>query len=150
MPQVEHTTHIYAPAHLVFGFIANQPERQSEWWKPIELQQRITPAPTQVGSIARYVYNMMGVRLKGEHEVIALREDEYLKVKTLSGIDSTFEFFFKSVKEGTQLTIRVNYKLPGALVGQLLNRIAIEQKNEADLRAGLENLKKLIEAPVGV
>ena len=46
----------------------------------------------------------------------------------------------------TDLTIRVDYRLPGSVLGQLLNKLVIEQKNEADLRDGLENLKVIAES----
>lgn len=145
MPLVEQSTEIQSPLHAVFGMIANQPERQAEWWPPIELSERVSPPPTRIGSVSRYVYNMMGVKIKGEHEVLEMRENEYLKVKTISGIDSTFEFIFHPSGSGTHLTIRVDYRLPGSVIGQLLNKLVIEQKNESDLREGLVNLKTILE-----
>jgi uncharacterized membrane protein len=88
---------------------------------------------------------MMGVKIKGEHEVLAMTDNEYLKVKTISGIDSTFEFIFQPKNNITDLTIRVDYKLPGSVLGQLLNKLVIEQKNDSDLREGLANLKAIVE-----
>lgn len=149
MPLVEQSIDIHTPVEAVFGMIADQPERQAEWWPPIELQERVSPPPTQIGSVSRYVYNMMGVKIKGEHEVIELVPNEYLKVKTSSGIDSTFEFLFAPAGNNTHLTIRVDYKLPGSVIGQLLNKLVIEQKNESDLREGLANLKAILEREVG-
>jgi uncharacterized membrane protein len=148
MPLVEQSIDIQAPVQAVFGMIANQPERQPEWWPPMELQERVTPPPTRIGSMSRYVYDMMGVKIKGEHEVQEITEDEYLRVKTVSGIDSTFEFMFQPKDAGTRLTIRVNYTLPGSVIGQLLNRLVIEQKNESDLHEGLHNLKAILEREI--
>jgi uncharacterized membrane protein len=145
MPVVEKSIEIQAPVEAVFDMIANQPERQPEWWPPIELQERVTPPPTALKSVSRYVYNMMGVKIKGEHEVINMTENEHLVVKTISGIDSTFEFMFQPSGSGTHLTIRVDYKLPGSVIGQLLNKLVIEQKNENDLIEGLQNLKAIME-----
>ncbi|MBL8164324.1 MAG: SRPBCC family protein [Anaerolineae bacterium] len=145
MPLVEQSIDIEAPVQAVFGMIADQPERQPEWWPPIELQERVSPPPTGLGSVSRYVYNMMGVKIKGEHEVVEMRPNEYLRVKTTSGIDSAFEFIFQPQGRGTHLTIRVDYKLPGSVIGQLLNKLVIEQKNESDLRDGLANLKAILE-----
>jgi uncharacterized membrane protein len=155
MPRVENAIDIQAPPERVFAMIANYPERMPDWWNTFELQQRVTPPPTQVGSVSRYVYNMMGVKIKGEHQVIEMTENAYLLVKTISGIDSIFEFVFEPLGEavaetgesvtGTRLTIRVNYSLPGSVLGQLLNRLTLEQKNERDLQQALINLKALIE-----
>lgn len=150
MPRVEQAIEIQAPVNVVFDLIANQPERQPEWWKPIELQERITPAPTGVGSVARYVYNMLGVKIKGEHAVLELETNQRLIVKTTSGLDSTFVFTFTPIAPRcTRLHIQVSYTLPSSVIGQLLNRLAVERKNESDLHEGLHKLKQLIEAENG-
>lgn len=145
MPIVEQAIVIAAPVETVFGFIADKPERQPEWWTQFELQERVSPPPTDLGSVSHYVYNMLGVTIKGEHEVIGIDRPEYLHVKTTSGIDSAFEFFFQPDEDGTRLTVRVNYRLPGSVIGQLLNRVIIEQKNESDLNDALHTLKSLLE-----
>jgi coenzyme Q-binding protein COQ10 len=146
MPQVKQSIHIQAPVELVFDIIANQPERQPDWWPPMDLQERVSPPPTAVGSISRYVYNMMGVKIKGEHEVIEMAENKRLVVKTISGLDSTFIFTFAPQSSGMLLTIEVDYELPGSILGKLLNKLVVEEKNEKDLEAGLKNLKAMAEA----
>jgi uncharacterized membrane protein len=146
MPEVENSIEIAAPVETVFDVIANQPERMVDWWPPYELNERVTPAPTRVDSVSRYVYNMMGVKLKGEHKVMEMRENEFLRVQTISGIDSTFEFTFLPSDTGTNLDIRVVYTVPGGLIGKALNKLAVEKKNEEDLNHGLQNLKQLIES----
>jgi len=146
MPHVEESVEIRAPVEVVFDLIANQPERMADWWPPIEVQERVTPPPTDLGSISRYVYNMLGVRIRGEHEVIALQPNQHLRVETTSGIDSAFDFHFAPSGTGTRLTIRVDYALPGSVLGQLMNRAIIEERNLKDLRDGLRNLKTMAEA----
>lgn len=150
MPYVEQSILIQAPAEAVFRLIAHEPERMAEWWPPIELQERVTPPPTTVGSIAHYVYNMMNVSIRGEHEVLEMNENRRLVVKTISGIDSRFEFDFLRENNATRLTIRVDYSLPGSVIGQMVNRLIIEERNQKDLQEGLENLKKIIENEIRV
>lgn len=145
MPHVEEAVEIAAPVEQVFNLIAHQPERMAQWWPPIDLQERVTPPPTATGSVSRYVYNMMGIKIKGEHQVMAFTPNHHLRVKTISGIDSTFDFSFSAAPMGTRLLIRVDYKLPGSLMGQLINRLAFENKNAEDLQQGLQNLKALLE-----
>jgi uncharacterized membrane protein len=148
MPFVEKTVEIQAPVETVFQFIAHSPERMAEWLPPIQLQERITPPPTVVGSTSRYVYNMLGIHIKGEHKVIEMVENRHLLVKTTSGIEASFDFTFASIyhAERTLLTVRVNYALPGAIVGQLFNRVTIEKRNAEDLATGLQNLKQIMES----
>lgn len=148
MPHVTQSIVINAPVEAVFDLIAHQPERMAEWWPPIELQERVTPPPTTIGSISRYVYNMMNVSIRGEHEVRAMTENQYLLVETISGIDSRFEFSFEPEGAHTRLTIQVDYSLPGSVVGQLVNRLIIEDRNLKDLQEGLHNLKHIVESEV--
>lgn len=157
MPSIGHSIVIHAPPERVFTMIAHNPERMPDWWSAFELQQRITPPPTVIGSVSRYVYNMMGVKIKGEHKVIEMRDNEQIFVRTISGIDGAFEFYFEPVQVddpeqpdlmGTRLTVQVDYVLPGSVLGQLLNRLTMEQKNERDLHQALITLKALIETHV--
>src|SRR4051812_35321962 len=95
MPRVEKSILINVAIDRVFSLIADEPERMAAWWPPIEHQERVSPAPTQLGSVSRYVYNMLGVRIKGEHKVQAFSRNQQLLVKTTSGIDSAFDFRFE-------------------------------------------------------
>lgn len=150
MPHVEQSIVIHAPVEAVFDLVAHQPERMAEWWPPIELQERVTPPPTAIGSVSRYVYNMMNVSIRGEHQVTQLAENQYLVVETISGIDSRFHFYFEPVAQGTSVRIKVDYSLPGSVIGQLMNRVMIEDKNIKDLQDGLANLKKIVEREIAV
>lgn len=145
MPYVEQSIVISAPPEAVFELVAHQPERLPEWWPAFEQQERVTPPPTGVGSVARYVYNMMGVRIKGENQVLEMDVPERLLIKTLSGIDCIIEYFFVGMDGGTEVTLRFDYSLPGSVLGHMLNRLTIEQRNERDLAEGLLNLKHLLE-----
>ncbi len=146
MPKVEQALEIAAVPRVLFDVIANQPERMTEWWSAIEVQQRVTPPPTTIGSVSRYVYNMLGVRIKGEHQVIALTQDEHIAIKTISGIDAAIEFTCAPSRGGTRITVRVVYALPGALLGSLLDRKRIEQQNIESLHDSLHALKHIVES----
>lgn len=145
MPQVEQSIEIAAQPAVVFALVAEQPERMPEWWSLFEQQQRITPPPTAVGSVSRYVFNLMGIRIRGEHQVLQHEEGRHLVIKTLSGIDGMFDFALDEIEGGTRLTVLMAYTLPGSVLGQRINRHTIEQQNERDLREGLSRLKELCE-----
>ena len=145
MALVEKSIVINAPVEEVFQFIANQPERMPDWWGPMEEQERVTPAPTKIGSVSRYVYSMMGFKIKGEHEVKAYDENSRLLIKTTSGIDSTFDFRFAPAGDGTELSVIVEYTLPGGAIGRLGEQ-AVLSKNEKDWEKGLAKLKEIMES----
>ncbi len=146
MPRVEKSITINVPVDVAYAMIADMPERMPEWWSQFEAQERVSPPPTSVGSISRYVYNMLGVKISGEHQVQAFARDEHLRVKTISGIDSTFDFSFEPLgDEETKLTIAVEYSLPGSIIGQIVNKAIVEGENAKNLDKALANLKALLE-----
>ena len=146
MPKVEKSARINVPVETAYALIADQPERMKEWWPPIELQERVTPPPTVIGSRSQYVYNMLGIKIKGEHEILQLTPNEHIYVKTVTGIDSTFDFRFERVDTTqTQITIRVDYRLPGSVLGRILDKVLLERENVKNLEQGLNNLKTLLE-----
>jgi uncharacterized membrane protein len=72
--------------------------------------------------------------------------NERLFVKTISGIDSAFNFAFEwEAERATRLTVTIDYQLPGALLGQLFNKTMIENENKKNLESGLDNLKSILE-----
>ncbi len=147
MPVVDKTIVINVPPETVFEFIANQPERMPEWWPPMQEQERTTPAPTELGSRSRYVYQMMKIRIAGEHEVKAFVPNEHLNIEVLTGITCTFDFKFVPTGTGaTELVVHVEYETPGGIFGKLANKIVIERKNEEDWDVGLANLKRILES----
>lgn len=145
MPQVEQSIEIEASPAAVFALIADQPERMPEWWTLFVRQERVTPPPTAIGSVSRYVFNLMGIRIKGEHQVLQLEPEQHLVLKTLSGINGMFDFTLAATATGTRLTVLMAYTLPGSVLGQRINQHTIEQQNERDLRDGLLQLKLLLE-----
>jgi uncharacterized protein YndB with AHSA1/START domain len=146
MPRVEKSIVINMPPEEVFEFISGKPERMPDWWPPLVEQERVTPPPTQIGSVSRYVYKMV-TTFKGEHVVEAMTPNEHLRIKTTSGIDSMFDFSFAPEGESaTHLTVVVEYTTPGGVFGKIAEKAGIERKNEQDWETGLQNLKALLES----
>ncbi len=51
---------------------------------------------------------------------------------------------------GSRVELVVDYELPGSFLGELLDRLYVERRNEREAQHSLENLKDLVEGrPVG-
>jgi uncharacterized membrane protein len=153
MPRIQHAIAIDAPPDQVFRMVTEYPERMPDWWSAFELQQRITPPPTTVGSLLRYVYNMMGVKIKGEMSVVELTAPAHLHLRTTSGLEASFQFIIDPFTDDegvlhTTFAVQLDYVLPGAILGTFLNRQTLEQHNLHDVQQALINLKALIETHV--
>ncbi len=51
---------------------------------------------------------------------------------------------------GSSVQLVVDYELPGSFLGELLDRVYVERRNEREAQHSLENLKDLLEGrPLG-
>ena len=48
--------------------------------------------------------------------------------------------------QGTRVTMRFEYEMPGGGVGKLFDRLVVERMNAQNLERSLENLKRLLES----
>jgi uncharacterized membrane protein len=48
-------------------------------------------------------------------------------------------------QDGTRVEIDVDYDLPGGFLGQVLDRLYVERRNEREVEHSLQNLKELLE-----
>lgn len=149
MPTVVKSVRIDIPTNKLYTYIAAQPANIASWWPSFELVQRNSPGTDLKGSCWRYVFNMMNLRIKGEMLVVDHDPGAYLLMETRSGLVGQFEFIFTPKGHGTDLTICMDYVLPGNLIGQLFDRLLIETRIEADLDRGLQELRNNIESSEG-
>jgi uncharacterized membrane protein len=151
MPRVEQSILIQVPVKDAFDWIAHQLERMAVWWPPMELHEPLSAEPVAVGSVWRYVFNMLGVRISGEQVVQRLQPDETLEMRATSGLDSIFCCHFDAAApDATRLTVTLDYRLPGSMLGELLSRTSVEIENMRNLEIGLRNLKQLLECSPAV
>lgn len=149
MPSVVESIEINAPVHRVFDLVAHQLDRLPQWWRPFERVQNVTPPPTRVGTVSRYIYNLLGIRIKGEYLVRELVENRRLCVQT-TGLDSWFEFSFSGDDYRTRLVVRMDYKLPGEILSKLLTQAALEKRHLEDMVMSLSNLRDIAESESAV
>lgn len=144
MPSIEHALSILAPPVRVFHLLADAPERVAEWWT-FYACERVDAAPTALGHIWRYSFSIMGVRVRGEQQVIEYVPDERIAFRTLTGLDCLWTYSLMAEEGGCTLTLAMEYVLPGSILGQKIHRKAIEQRLHDDLGEALLHLKMIAE-----
>ena len=145
MAHVEEDILIHAPMDKVFARVQDN-ERYPDWWPNMIEQKRLTPDPLVVGSRSRFVYNMLGVKTSGEIELAIYEPPRHLTVRTSGGVNGTFDWRCVDENGATHLRVVIDYSLPGSILGKLADKLVVEKRNQADLEAGLQKLKELIEA----
>jgi hypothetical protein len=95
----------------------------------------------------QYRYALLGIRIKGEYELIEQTVPRYLLLRTTSGIEALIELSLESVDDGTHLMLTADYALPGTLLGGSTNRMTLEAQLERDVAAVLYWIKSALEVP---
>ena len=143
MVHVHKEIHIDAPVHKVFEF-TNDANNFPEFWPSLIAAEDVEYLDNG-GTRFHYVYKMAGMTFEGESEDIEVIPDQLIVNETGGGIPSNWRWQFTPDNGHTQLTLDVDYEVPGRALGKLAEPI-IRKLNENDVNTMLSNLKMLMEA----
>lgn len=145
MPIATAFTLIDTPVYRVRRWLFATPYRASLWWPQIVRTAPAPPGtPTPPGAVAfQYVYDLLGMHVRGLFVVHAAADG--VLIRTLSGLEAELRFALAAAGSMTSVGVRVDYHLPGALLGGTLNPRTAEQASAEALVNALLHLKALLE-----
>jgi uncharacterized protein YndB with AHSA1/START domain len=151
MGHVLQTGHIDAPPDRAFD-LAIDAARLPEWNSSVTEVKQITGSLDQVGSSYVSVLKLAGRPLEGRWEVTRVERPRLLEFTGTApgGGRATSKNRFESSDAGTDVTIEVDYELPGGFVGGLADKLFVERAIERDVKHSVENFKAICEAEVHV
>jgi uncharacterized membrane protein len=125
--------------------ITDDARRLPEWYAGIEqaTPDDLFPEP---GGKVELVYKAAGVTFNLTQTSVE-RVPGQVGVNRMEGmIAGTNRMTFAPEGEGTRVTMRFEYEMPGGGVGKLFDRLVVERMNAQNLERSLENLKRLLES----
>ena len=143
MAKIHKQIRIDAPVERVYEFMT-QPKYLPEIWPSLVEVSKIKRKPDGHHSFD-WVYKMAGMRFKGHAETIALEQNRMVKLRNEKGIPSTFHWVYEDKDGHAQVTLEIEYQLPGKLLGKLAEPLLVRM-NEAEAETLLNNLKLRMEA----
>jgi uncharacterized membrane protein len=151
MGHVLQTGHIDAPPEKAFA-IAIDAARTPEWNSSVSEVRDITGSLDQIGSNYVTVLKLGGRRLEGRWEVTRVERPRLLEFTGTApgGGRATATNRFESAGGGTDVTIEIEYELPGGFVGGMADKLFVERAIERDVKHSVENFKAICEAEVHV
>jgi uncharacterized membrane protein len=151
MGHVQKTGHIDAPPDKAFA-LAIDAERIPEWNSSVVEVTDITGSLDQVGASYVSVLKLGGRPLESRWEVSRAEQPRLLELTGTApgGGKATATNRFEPAGAGTDVTIEVDYELPGGFVGGVANKLFVERAIERDVKHSVENFTAICEAEVRV
>ncbi len=142
MTVIQKSITINAPAENVFDTLDNM-ELQSELNPNLKILA-YTPSPVG-GHNTKWEYKMAGMKFTGETMVREYERPKREVFDSKGGIDSRWEWTLTSQGATTEVSLRLEYTMPGSFLGAAFNKLLIAGQNEKDIEGQLANLKRLAE-----
>ena len=92
----------------------------------------------------KWTFKMRGMPVDGSTEIVE-STDALFVMSTVGGIPSTWTWAMKPAGSNTELTLKIDYTVPGSFLGVIADRLVIEGENQKELQASLSNLKARLE-----
>ena len=148
MPQVREEIRIDAPVERIWS-VGSDASRIAEWQTNLVEIRDVSGPIDQVGTGYTAVNRLAGRQLEADWQVTGVEPNRSLELRgTAPGGGRAVQRVTYTPAEGaTDVTIELDYELPGGFLGQFANRVFVERALQRDIRHSLENFKALCEAP---
>jgi uncharacterized membrane protein len=142
MARVHKNIEIKAPVEKVFSYIED-PKNDTEWITNMIEVSDVTGSGA--GKHFNWVWNMSGIKFKGESTYTEDIPNKRIVMKSKGGIDATWDYKFESKKDVTILDLDIEYSIPVPVLGKLAEKLILKH-NERDAEMALGNLKDRLES----
>ncbi len=133
---------ILAPANRVFAYV-DEPMRLPDWLPGmIEIRNVIG---TGAGQQFEWTYKMAGLLLRGQATVVEHVPHRCAVHQSIGTVSSTFGYFVTSPREGTRLTLEIEYSMPLPVLDKWAAQLAVK-RNAREFDMALANVKEALEA----
>jgi uncharacterized membrane protein len=151
MGHVRQMGHVEAPPDKAFALTID-PSRDPEWNSSVVEVKDITGKLDKVGASYVAILKLGGRRLETRWEVTKVEKPRLIEqtASSTAGGQATSTTTFEPADGGTDITVDVDYELPGGFVGGVADKLFVERAIERDVKHSIENFKAICEAEVHV
>ncbi|MGH2380337.1 MAG: SRPBCC family protein [Candidatus Limnocylindria bacterium] len=151
MGHVLQSGHIDAPPEKAFA-MAIDATRIAEWNSSVVETKDITGSLDRVGASYVAILKLGGRRVEGRWEVSKVEKPGLLEITGTApgGGRATATNRFEPAGAGTDVTIEIDYDLPGGFVGGMADKLFVERAIDRDVKHSVENFKAICETEVRV
>ena len=142
---VAESVRIHAPVAKVFDYVTDPDNWTKYVTSLVSVRDRSATAPEPAMTFA-WTYRMLGINFTGTGEVTALRKNKAFAMRMQGAFPVEEHFRFEQDGSFTVLTVRVEYEVPGKVLGVIANRLVVEKVNRREAQAVLRKIKTICEA----
>jgi len=145
MPSVKTSVTINAPIEKVFDTIVD-PELTAQWSAGISDVTNIKGNHWEKGSSADFTYHVLGMKFTQQMITSEIEKPRKVIYEMTGGFPGTFGFTLEPQGQATKVDTRIDYSVPGGIIGKIANQLLLERMNKKNMEDSAEGLKIFCEA----
>jgi len=149
MAHIEKKTLINAPIDKVYAF-ARDPHKWNTWCVGLAAPDELK-GNGEVGTMVKHHYMVAGLPFPVTTNVLIDRfgpKDALWKGQIEGPLAGQHEWQYRALGDKTEVFLKLDYTVPGNIIGKFADRTLIEKMQEKAIETTLDNLKLLCEANV--
>jgi len=117
-----------------------------KWYAPFKKIEDTSKEKNKVGSTVHVTGELAGIKAEFDGEITEVIENEKGAWRTTGGNFTGFGFNTLSpTKDGTKVTIMIDYELPYSILGKLIDKVRFHKALDKSYDVGLKKLKGMLE-----
>ena len=135
---------INSSVQKVFQFVTN-PENWTRYVSGLTNVRDIASGEIKPGSTFRWTYRMLGINSNGTGEVLENVRNKRFALKMEGRFPIVEKYHFASLDKGTELSVEIEYEIPGKIMKTVARTGIIEKVNKREADNVLGKIKLLCE-----
>ena len=145
MSVIKESIVIDAPKSKVFDFVVN-PQNWTRYVTGLVEVNNLSPGSPKKGSTCTWKYRMMGMNFSGKGTVTEYEKDKDFGWLMEGMIPIKEKFGFSDKGDGKmEFTFQIEYEVPGAILGEVADKLLIEKLNTLEVKNVLQKIKTICE-----
>ncbi|MDP8929833.1 MAG: SRPBCC family protein [Actinomycetota bacterium] len=147
MARIQHSVEIERPPQEVFEVLTDL-DRLPLWATMVVENHDLPDAPLRSGDSFRQTVRVAGVNLDTEWTVLEIEPPRQVRYEARAAGGGRLHMVQRVTEAGagSRLEVDVDYDLPGGFLGEALDRVYVERRNQREAEHTLQNLKDLLES----
>ena len=147
MTHISRSVSISRPPDAVFTILTDV-DRLPEWAATVVETRELSHPTLEVGCTFRQTFRVLGHELDSEWRVTEFDRPRRVRYEAGSTQGGRLEMVqtVRPLDHGSEVTLEIDYELPGGILGRIADKVIAERQNEHDAERSLEALKRIAEA----